>query len=362
VHESLRDRRSKVPSATLPGKSTNRASPFSKWCRSSTFLAVQAAGWAAARNANRRASYLKEAVACLTRNLPTWQDRAASGVTFAEAVQALDDIKSAKGIVAANRTQAYERAIFAWAVRREKVPADPLKGIEQPGREVARERVLTVVEMASIWRACDVLSLVRAAFVRTLMLTLQRVSEVGSMHWSELDSVTAPTVWVPPGERAKNGKPHIIPLLAPVRAAIRSLPMVRGNPYIFAGKSYKPIDGSTHTKDPIELALGRLGVSIPNWRLHDFRRAGVTALAKAGIAPHVANRLLNHVIGSISGVAAVYQKAQFLPERRAALDAWAALVLAAVDAPTSVATAPSMTPAGLPSNSNTPLCDRPTAN
>jgi hypothetical protein len=42
-----------------------------------------------------------------------------------------------------------------------------------------------------------------------------------------------------------------------------------------------------------------------------------------GVAPHIADRLLNHVGGSISGVAAIYQKAEFLDERRAALDAWA---------------------------------------
>jgi integrase len=343
------------PQATR--KAVAEAARATKVAEKFTF-ARMVAGWAAARNANRRPSYLKEAVACITRNLPTWQDRPASGVTFAEAVQALDDIKSAKGIVAANRTLAYARAAYGWAVRREQVPANPLKGIERPGREVARERVLTVAEVAWIWRACDVLSLVRAAFVRTLMLTLQRVSEVASMQWSELDSLTAPTVWVLPGERAKNGKPHIVHLAAPVRVAIHSLPMLRGNPFVFAGKANKPIDGSTHTKEPIEMALGRLGVSIPNWRLHDFRRAGVTALAEAGTAPHIADRLLNRVTGSISGVAAVYQRAQFLQERQAALDVWAALVLAAVDVQTSATGAPGLHRPVDPADSSTLMSDR----
>ena len=59
------------------------------------------------------------------------------------------------------------------------------------------------------------------------------------------------------------------------------------------------------------------------WWFHDIRRSGVTWMAGAGIAPHVADRLLNHVGGTISGVAAVYQRYQFLPERKAALEAWA---------------------------------------
>ena len=66
----------------------------------------------------------------------------------------------------------------------------------------------------------------------------------------------------------------------------------------------------------------------PTWRLHDFRRTTVTWLAGAGFAPHVADRLLNHVTGAIQGVAAVYQRHDFALERKAALDAWGKHVLA----------------------------------
>jgi hypothetical protein len=45
-----------------------------------------------------------------------------------------------------------------------------------------------------------------------------------------------------------------------------------------------------------------------------------------GIAPHVADKILNHQSGTISGVAAVYQRHEFLVERRAALDLWGAHV------------------------------------
>ena len=50
-----------------------------------------------------------------------------------------------------------------------------------------------------------------------------------------------------------------------------------------------------------------------------------------GVPPHVADKLLNHVTGTIRGVAAVYQRAEFLPERKAALEAWANFVLAAAE-------------------------------
>jgi hypothetical protein len=38
----------------------------------------------------------------------------------------------------------------------------------------------------------------------------------------------------------------------------------------------------------------------------------------------VADKILNHQAGTISGVAAVYQRHEFLAERRAALDLWGA--------------------------------------
>ena len=72
---------------------------------------------------------------------------------------------------------------------------------------------------------------------------------------------------------------------------------------------------------------------LPDWRLHDFRRTGVTALARLGFPPHVADRLLNHVHGSgaIGGVMAVYQRHEFLAERETALRVWGEHVLAVAE-------------------------------
>jgi hypothetical protein len=65
---------------------------------------------------------------------------------------------------------------------------------------------------------------------------------------------------------------------------------------------------------------------VTGWRLHDLRRTCVSGMARLGIAPHIADKILNHQTGTISGVAAVYQRHDFLAERRAALDAWGAHV------------------------------------
>ena len=41
-----------------------------------------------------------------------------------------------------------------------------------------------------------------------------------------------------------------------------------------------------------------------------------------GVAPHVLNRCLNHVSGTIKGVAKIYNRATYKAERQAALDTW----------------------------------------
>lgn len=68
----------------------------------------------------------------------------------------------------------------------------------------------------------------------------------------------------------------------------------------------------------------------PEWRLHDLRRTCTTGMARLGIPPHVADRVLNHQSGTISGVAAVYNRFQYLDERREALCAWGKFVEALV--------------------------------
>ncbi len=71
-------------------------------------------------------------------------------------------------------------------------------------------------------------------------------------------------------------------------------------------------------------------------RIWDCRRTAVTWMAGAGFPPHVADGLLNHEEGAIRGVAAVYQRGEFLPERRDALEAWAGHVRACARCETEV--------------------------
>jgi integrase len=63
-------------------------------------------------------------------------------------------------------------------------------------------------------------------------------------------------------------------------------------------------------------------LNIAPWTLHDLRRTFATNLADLGVAPHVIERLLNHVTGTISGVAAIYNRSRYEPEMKAAMELW----------------------------------------
>jgi integrase len=66
--------------------------------------------------------------------------------------------------------------------------------------------------------------------------------------------------------------------------------------------------------------------------LHDLRRSVATGMAdRLGIQPHIVEAILNHASGAKRGVAGVYNRAQYLAEKKQALERWADYVLALVE-------------------------------
>ncbi len=68
----------------------------------------------------------------------------------------------------------------------------------------------------------------------------------------------------------------------------------------------------------------------PNWTLHDLRRTARSLMSRAGVPSDHAERCLGHVIGGVRGV---YDKYEYLPEKRRAFEALAALIERIVNPP-----------------------------
>ena len=69
-------------------------------------------------------------------------------------------------------------------------------------------------------------------------------------------------------------------------------------------------------------------IEVAPWRIHDLRRTVATGLQRLGVRFEVTEAVLNHVSGSRSGVAGVYQRHDWALEKREALDLWAGHITA----------------------------------
>jgi len=221
----------------------------------------------------------------------------------------------------ANRIHSNIRKLFNWCIERGIVETSPIIGLKSPTKEESRDRVLDNDEIARLLRACrnDVYPF--RQFVPVLLATAQRRGELAEMRWSEIDFKEK--IWVIPADRSKNGKPHVVPLSAFALKVLSEVPRFIDCEYVFTTTRRSAVSGFSKM-------LRRLseGSQTSDWRLHDLRRTAASGMARAGVAPHVVEKVLNHISGTISGVAAVYNRYGYDTEKREALDRWADQLMA----------------------------------
>ena len=216
----------------------------------------------------------------------------------------------------ANHAFAAIRKFFNWCVERHYITASPCARMKMPTKTSARERVLSDDEVKAIYNAAVDTGHPFGSIIQLLILTAQRRNEVAAMQWNHIN--LEERLWAIPPEFNKSNRPHAVPLTDASISLIKKLPRIndtlvfpaRGNPdNTFSGfsKSKKALDTRSNTAD---------------WTLHDIRRTVATKMAQIDIPPHVVEKLLNHVSGSISGVAAIYNRYAYEAEMRAALAAW----------------------------------------
>jgi integrase len=135
------------------------------------------------------------------------------------------------------------------------------------------------------------------------------------MRWSEIDLENK--IWVIPADRSKNGKPHVVPLSAYALEILSEVPRFLDCDFVFTTTHKSPVSGFSKM-------LRRLseGSQTTDWRLHDLRRTAASGMARASVFPHVVEKVLNHISGTISGVAAVYNRYGYDAEKRDALEGW----------------------------------------
>jgi integrase len=244
-----------------------------------------------------------------------WSGRSIHEITKRDVVDVISAIEQRGAPGTANKTLKVIKTFLRWCVGRAVLDRSPAEGVPMPAKVVTGDRVLTDGELAQVILAARQMSGPYGGIVELLALTGQRREEVAAMTWGELDLHRR--VWTLPKSRTKNAKEHAVHLSEQSMAVLLRT-TVRG-PFVFTVLGSKPFREFSRTKRQIDELSGVTG-----WRLHDLRRTCVSGMARLGIPPHVADKILNHQSGTISGVAAVYQRHDFLDERNGALERWGA--------------------------------------
>jgi integrase len=246
-----------------------------------------------------------------------WASRSIHEIGKRDVVEVISAIEQRGAPAAANKTLKSLKTFLRWCVGRAVLDQSPAEGVPLPAKEVARDRVLNDQELAKVILAAREMGGPYGGIVELLALTGQRREEVARMKWDELDLVQR--VWTLPKSRTKNAKEHLVHLSEQAVTVLKRAD--KKGPFVFSLLGTKPFHEFSSRKWRLDQLSGVAG-----WRLHDLRRTCVSGMARLGIAPHVADKILNHQAGTISGVAAVYQRHEFLSERRQALDLWGAHV------------------------------------
>jgi integrase len=210
------------------------------------------------------------------------------------------------------------KAAFSRALDRGIIEATPIVGVKRrtKSKERARKRWLPEPEIKAVWTATDQLGYPFGPFVKMLLLTGQRRSEVACMRWDEI----AGDVWTIPPTKTKNKQQHEVPLSQAAMQLIANIPNT-GDFVFMSGRSKagNPISGFSKAKTYLDDHIRSDGSELDQWGFHDLRRTVRTHMSRIGVTSAVAERVLNH---TPQGVEAIYDRHGYLDEKRMALEAW----------------------------------------
>ncbi len=222
----------------------------------------------------------------------------------------------------AHRTMQYCGKVFRYAIATDRAERDisaDLRGAIPPPKTTHRATITDPVKIGQLLRAID--SYEGYAIVTYAMklapLTFVRPGELRNAEWSEFNLEREE--WRIPAARMKMKEQHIVPLARQALEIITQLKDVTGQgKYLFPSvrTADRPISDNT-----VNAALRRMGYAKDEMTGHGFRSMASTLLNEQGWNPDAIERQLAHA--ERNKVRAAYNFAEFLPERRKMMQAWA---------------------------------------
>lgn len=262
---------------------------------------------------------------------PHWRGKRIDTITR-QGVQALVDGIATHTEIAANRTLTNLKTIFQFALRRGYLDINPADAVVKPGKETARDRWLDEGEIKAFWQATGTLGYPYRHYLRVLLLTGQRRTEVASMKWADMDIDKGE--WILQAADTKAARQHLVPLAAPVIKVLGDVPRIADKegkplPYVFTtGRNY--IQSHAKAKALVDARMTAIlekeGRTPAHWQLHDLRRSMATHTTRLGVSEEIVGKILNHAPAkSVTG--RHYNIYSYALEKKYALDTWASEVM-----------------------------------
>jgi integrase len=200
------------------------------------------------------------------------------------------------------------RVMMNWCVKHGFIDHSPVPALSFS--IPARSNVLPDEDLKCVWRGAEEIGFPYGAIVQLLILTGQRRGEIASLRrsWIEEDLIVFPAGFT------KNKREHRLPLSPMAQRVIAGLPEQDDLLFPARGVEARPFNGWGKSKERFDKTL-----QVSPYTLHDLRRTFSSNLARNGTPIHVTEKLLNHVSGTLSGVAAVYNRYSYLTEMRDAV-------------------------------------------
>lgn len=244
-----------------------------------------------------------------------WRDRQIESITRKEVTGLLDIISDTSGATQADAVLAQLSALFNWHAAREDAFLSPIvRGMKRSKpSERKRKRILSDDEIRIFWQAAGIQETF-GAYCQCLLLMAQRREKIRVMH---RDHLSDDGVWTVETEDREKGNVARIRLSSQAMRIIRRQPTTATRPFVFQGRLAGPINGFTKDKAALDAKMEEIaGHPIPHWVLHDLRRTAKTLMTRAGVLPHVSERVLGH---AIEGVEGVYDQHDYFAEKNDAL-------------------------------------------
>lgn len=267
------------------------------------------------------------------------RDRAPASVTPADIVKFVAMHYSAGNRGAADKARSYLAAAFQWAIKSANdytvaddqrqdwgLTVNPAASLARDeGAIGVRDRALSADELRVFWQACTDgnagFSVSVQGILKLMMACGQRLQETMRVDGSEIDLNAR--VWTMPAHKTKGGKhKHVIPLPDIILPELHKLKELHGDGPLFPPKHESGSERLTPlaVANAVRAYVRADDCEVQPFQPRDIRRTWKSRAHDAGVDRFTRDLIQQHTLAGIASK--VYDRAEYFPQMRAAMDAW----------------------------------------